>query len=105
MVFPGNAGGESNDVDILSLKAGDEIIIRVDQFNEKTLISLPGEDARVEYLVDVCDYDKDLARLIARNSTEWELLAPVFHVSSVSVDYAEGKYESEIEFHNVVITP
>lgn len=92
-------------VDLLSLRAGDTIAVVMEpEINREVLLSLGGEEARVRYLVDNCDYDEDVARLVAKNLDNETLANCIFHLKSLEIDYGPDHCEIEIKFHNIILT-
>lgn len=90
-------------VDICDLTAGDAISVELEpSLNREKLQSLAGEEERVRYLVDVCDYDEDVARLIAKNFDADEFKSQLFHVRTLELDFGPDRCEFEVKFHNLV---
>lgn len=91
-------------VSLLSMRPGNGIGVRLDDAVVESLMQFGTEPERIDYLVNVAGYAQSLAELIAANAKNAELLHPYFHVSSVAVDYADGKFEIDLSFHNVIFT-
>lgn len=95
---------DGSNVDIFDLRAGDAIAIETDPGLRDTLLGLEGgETAQIRYLVDRCDYDEDLAALIAKNINALELASPIFHIKSLSIRVGPQEFDAEIKFHNLVV--
>lgn len=92
-------------LDIFELAAGDPISIEMEPgIDRDMLASLSGEEARVRYLVDRCDYDEDVARLIAKNIDADEFKSQIFHVRSMELDLGPDRLDIEVKFHNLILT-
>ncbi len=98
------ADPNESDVDILELRSGAAIYIKVDRESLEVLRNLSSEEERVTYLVDVCGHEKDIARLLAKNSVVAEIQSPKFHVSSIELEYSDQKFEVEVSFHNLILS-
>jgi len=96
-------GRDENTFDVFDLRAGDAISIEMEPtVDRETLFSLPDVDSRRRYLVNYCDYDEDVARLIATNLEAQELASTIFHVKSIELEIGAEKFDVEIKFHNLI---
>lgn len=90
-------------VDLLDLRAGDNIRVEIDPLDQQTLTALESDDRRIDYLVDR-GYRPEVAKLIVRNMKELGKLDPTFHAGSVNIDLEtngdSGKLRVAITFHN-----
>ncbi len=84
--------------DLLSLQANDSIVIAIDP----DIRNFTDADSAYHYMVDVLGYNDGLAQIIAQNVEAVELQNPVFHVTSMNVEYADGSCNIEIKYHNLV---
>jgi len=91
-------GFDGQPFDILSLQANDSIIIKIDP----DIRNFESADEAYHYMVDVLGYNDGLAQIVAQNIEATELQSPIFHVTSMNVEYAEGKCDIEIKYHNLV---
>lgn len=99
MFLPATHGGEK--VDVLELRSGAPIYVRVDPESLENLMALPSENERVAYLQGL-GYPQDTARLIAKNAPSDELSNRKLHVSDLSVEIGDGKFEIEIGYHALI---
>lgn len=96
---------DGTNASVFDLISGDAIAVEIDNGLKDTLRGLEGgEAAQIRYLVDHCDYDEDVATLIARNLDVPEIDAPTFHVESIHVTGNATQAENEIRFHNLILT-
>lgn len=97
-------GPNANDpVDVLDLRSGSAILVTMDPEDLETLRAFGSEEERIVYLMDVGGRDRNTATLLARNAMVDQLQVPIFHVTSLSVDYGETSFSIEVEFHNLIV--
>lgn len=100
-----SADGETTH-DIMSLRAGDPIVIDIDpSVNRDLLLNLGGLEERVQYLRDHCDYDEDVARLIATNLDVEEIASKLFHVKTIEVALGPESFDVDIKAINKISIP
>lgn len=96
---------KGNPFDLLDLAAGDNVRIEFDLDDRLSLQSLPTEFLRVSYLLDR-GYSTGVARLMARNMSDFALLDPTFYVKSASSTLdlqGDGMFEIEINYLNRIL--
>lgn len=98
----------TNDVDgrafdLLSLRAGDNIRVEVEQELKSTIAEMPSNTQRVEYLV-AHGYAQEVAEILAVNADDVALVDPTMHVKRVAIDIDVdadgGSFQVEIEYCN-----
>ncbi len=91
--------GDNGEIfDILDLQANDTIQVQIDP----DIKNFATADEAYHYMVDVLGYNDGLAQIIAQNVSAVEFQSPIFHVTSMNVEYADGSCNIEIKFHNLV---
>lgn len=96
---------DGSKIDILDLKSGDSIAIETDPGLKDTLRGLAGgEAAQIQYLVDVCEYDPDVAEVVVRNLDVDALSSPLFHVRSLECALGPESWGVTMNYHNKITT-
>jgi len=94
---------DNNDIDILSLRAGDAIAIEMEvDINRDLLMALPDEDQRADFLVDKYGYAQSVATLIAQNLNANQLDVIIYHIETMDVELKPEVFNIEIKFHNLI---
>lgn len=92
-------------VDLLDVRANEPILVRLSVENLDLLKTLGSEEQQIQYLVDRCGYDPNLARLVVQNMSAVQIASPLFHMTSLDVDFGDEKFEIDIKFHNLITLP
>jgi hypothetical protein len=96
-------GLDGRSADLLSLGAGQDIRVEVEQETLDGLQAIDGIDARIEYLL-ARGYRKSVAELLAKNQEALPLLTSVFHTRGVrttlETDEKGGTFEVEFQYCN-----
>lgn len=94
---------EGRAFDLLSLRAGDNIRVEVEQELRTTIAAMSSPGHRVEYLV-AHGYAREVAEILAANADDVGLVDPTMHVKrvgiNIDVDADGGSFEVEIEYCN-----
>lgn len=89
--------------DLLTLGAGQDIVVAIEQDDLDGLKKVVGIDDRIAWLVRR-GYSDSVAHLLAKNAQGLEKLQPIFHTKSVRTtfecDETGGSYSTEITFCN-----
>jgi hypothetical protein len=88
--------------DLLNLHAGDPIRIEIDPDLKETLLSIPSEEERVNYLIGDRGYSPSVALLISRNATAFGGLRNDYHVKQADISLTEDHFEVTIYYHNYI---
>ncbi|HEX9621811.1 MAG TPA: hypothetical protein VF989_16815 [Polyangiaceae bacterium] len=88
--------------DVLSLKAGDSVVVQTDPQQRQILGSLPTHAARVRYLTELKGYNPDTAELIARNIEDLAKLKSKFLTKRVRIEVspADETFSVAIDYIN-----
>jgi hypothetical protein len=104
---------EGEEVDLLSLGAGDPISVEIDERLRELLEDVASRSSatwgsrdtiQMQYLVDFLGYDPGMAELIVANLKVDNFRVCVFHVSALDVHVGPETYEVEVKFHNLIPT-
>lgn len=96
-----NPAGDT--VSTLDLSAGDAIVVGIDQDTKDALSAIGDPNARIQYLVERCGYEENLARLIVEASESTQLKSPVFHIKTLAVDLQPESFDIDIDYHNLIV--
>lgn len=90
-------------VDLLDLRAGDNVRVQIDPTDQETLASLGSPSRQTDYLL-ARGYTEPVAKLIVRNMKSSNVLDMTFHATrvncSLEADGDGGKFEVAIQYHN-----
>lgn len=90
-------------VDVLSLAAGDEIVVGTDiQQQWAEVADLDNTGVSIAYLTDRMGYSLGAAQLVVASITAREIAEPRYHVKSMITRLGPDHYDTEIEYESVI---
>lgn len=94
-----------DDIDLLTLRAGDAITVRTAPDLIHELVAETAEQ-QTQKLLDL-GYSDDIARLILRNLSAYQAgtIDTTYHISRISYKLTEDTFEVDINYHNLIKVP